>query len=261
MTMQLQREAFALAMVVSSPILVVDVETTGLHPFDDYVCGWVFANTTHSIYVPVRHKGGGNIENPEAFERGLAHAFRTRSRLGKLTIGHNLSFDLWMAFKQGVLIEAPLDDTLLRAGLIQDDARDYSLEACAERHHVTAKKGEELYRHLLRFARKGTKPTRKLMAHFHQLSGNDPIAVEYAVGDGVTTMELWQAQQPLIESLGLARVHRLEADLIPHVAGLRRRGIKIDEAYAPQAMERINREVGGMMLSFPEGFNVYGAPT
>jgi DNA polymerase-1 len=257
MTRQFNREDFALAMVVSSPLLVVDVETSGLHPYNDYVVGWVFCNGRHSIYVPVRHTGGGNIENAEAFEAALASAFRTRHRLGKRTIGHNLPFDLWFAAKQGVIIEGPLDDTMLRAGLIQDDARDYTLEGCANRHEVTPKKGEILYQHLSRFARKGTKLSSKLMAHYHKLSGDDPVAVEYAVGDGITTFELYMAQEPHLEALGLARVHRLEASLIPHIAAIRRRGIRIDEDYAPQALDRVRREVGGMLLKFPEGFNVH----
>jgi DNA polymerase I len=250
-------EDLAIALVSSSPLLCIDVETTGLDPYDDHVVGWALADPTHAIYVPTRHSGGGNIENPDAFEKRLAAAFKTRGRLGRLTIAHNAPFDLWMSWKAGVdITEGPIEDTLLREVLINDNSRAYDLESSAHRRNVTPKITTKLYEHLLQFApRKNTPINSKLMQHFHKLRGDDPIGVEYAAGDGRTTVELWQAQEPLIEAAGLTRVHRLESRLIPHVARLRRRGIRIDTGYEPKARAILAEEIKKRRLYFPADFN------
>ena len=250
----------ALALVECAPILAVDTETTGLDARSDRVCGWVFTACGHSLYVPVRHSGGGNLfDDPTPFEHALSHGFAKRSRLGLKTVGHNLPFDCWFAAKESVLIDGPLEDTMLNAVLINDDLRDYDLAACADRHKVTAKKGEQLYEYLQnRFSLRG-KPGKKMMAHFHRLAGDDPMAVEYAVGDGISTLELWQAQQPILDAHSLRRVHALECALLPYIARMRRRGIRVDLAYAKLARERISEDLEAALMLMPAGFEANSA--
>ena len=246
----------ALGLVESARHLVVDVETTGLDARSDHVCGWVIASADHSIYIPTAHTGGGNLfDDPSTFEQSLSWAFAKRSRLGLLTIGHNLPFDLWFAAKQGVIIDGPLEDTMLNAVLINDDLRAYDLESCCARHEgVPAKKGEHLYAEIRdRFRIRGN-AGRKMMAHFHKLPGDDPLAVEYAAGDGTSTYALWQAQQPILDADGLRRVHALECDLLPRLARMRRRGIRVDLAYARQAKRELDEKIDRAMMLMPSGF-------
>lgn len=249
----------ALDMVASAKALVIDCETTGLEPHKDRVCGWVFATEWRSIYLPVRHLTGNLFDDPHEFEQALALAFAQRARLGLLTIGHNLPFDLWFAGKEGVLIEGPVEDTMLNAVLINDDLRAYDLEACAARHGVEGKKGAALYPVLhARFVRRG-KPSSKVMAHFHKLDGRDPIAHEYAAGDGVATYQLWQAQQPILDRDGLREVHRLECALLPRLARMRRRGIRVNLDYARMAKDRLERSLAAQLMVMPAGFEANSA--
>jgi DNA polymerase I len=245
----------ALALVESAQALVVDVETTGLEPHSDHVCGWVFATPDTALYLPVRHAGGGNLfDDPSTYEDSLSWAFAKRSRLGLRTIGHNLPFDLWFAGKQGVIIDAPLEDTMLNEVLINDDLRDYDLAACTVRHDVTIKDPLALYQTLqIRFGRRG-KAGRKMMADFHKLAGDDPLAVEYAVGDGISTIELWQAQQARLDADGLRPVWQLECDLIPRLARMRRRGIRVDLDYARRARTQLTADLEAALMLMPPGF-------
>jgi DNA polymerase I-like protein with 3'-5' exonuclease and polymerase domains len=248
----------AIGLVESARVLVLDVETTGVNP-TDHAVGWVFASPEHSLYIPTRHTGGGNMfDDPSTFERALARAFAKRARLQLRTIGHNLPFDLWYAWRAGIDIGGPLEDTMLNAVLIDDDLRTYDLENCAERADVARKQGDALYAYL-RSRFKLRIQGRKTMEHFHRLAGDDPFAVEYAKGDGVSTLELWQAQQPLLDERDLRRVHALECALLPYVARMRRRGIKVDLLYAMQAKEDIDEAIMRAEDNFKPGFRANAA--
>jgi hypothetical protein len=111
-----ERCELALALVATSPRLSYDIETTGLDD-DAVVVGYAFSDGPRAVYVPVRH-ASGNIDCPERFEKALALAFRTRARLGLLTIGFNLAFDLYHSARFGVWPAAPLEDAQINEVLI-----------------------------------------------------------------------------------------------------------------------------------------------
>jgi DNA polymerase-1 len=253
----LSRSDRVLDMVTSAKALVVDTETTGVDPLTDRLVGWVFATEGESHYVPVAHTGGGNrFDDPAPWHRALQAAFKERTRLGYLTIGHRLPFDLWFAAKAGVIIDGPFEDTQLNEILIQDNLRAYDLDASAERRGVPMKAGAALYAKLAE--RFGTKRTagRSNMKYFHLLPGSDRDAQAYAKSDGVATWELWKAQQEALDDLELRPVHRLECALIPHLARARRAGIRIDLPGLDQAFEALEIERVNAMRFLPDNFDI-----
>lgn len=250
---QLVDAELALQMVRESKILVTDTETTGLRHGFDKICGWVFTDHSFSVYVPVRHEAGGNIPNVEEFETALAGAFRERGRLGRLTVGHNLGFDLRFSLWHGVVLESPLEDTMINESLIDDRTRGYSLEECCLRHRVTPKKGEALYAAIAR--RFGGIPDRKQMGGFWRMPGDDPLVVDYATGDGISTLDLWDSQQPILDEEELRVPWRLECDILPYVARVHHRGIKVDHEYAGQVDGLLNGQITEKKAVFAPGFN------
>ena len=243
----------ALDIIRSDPnAIAYDTETSGLD-FDDYIVGYVVTNTEFSIYVPVRHGAGGNIPGVSDFESELAAAFASRSRRCFRTVGHNLGFDLRMSLKHGVVLSSPLEDTMINEALIDDRTVGYGLDDCSIRHGVTVKKGDEIYRHLA--SRFGGLPDKKQMAHFWELAGDDPVAVDYATGDGVSTLELWASQQPILDEEDLRRVWKLECDLLPYLARMHHRGVKVDPVYAEQVAEKIATMLKEHAAKFEAGFN------
>lgn len=251
---QLIDPALALRIVREDPDpIAYDTETTGL-TVKDIVCGYVITNATHSIYVPVRHQDGGNIPQVEEFEHELADAFKVRSRLHLRTVGHSLGFDLRMSLKQGIVLGSPLECTQINEGIISDIADGYSLEVCCERRRVTAKKGAELYVELAR--RFGGLPDRKQMANFWRMPGDHPLVVDYATGDGVSTRDLRAAQQPVLDADGLRESWRLECNLLPYVARMHHRGLKIDPEYASKVVGDVNDAITTASQVFTPGFNV-----
>lgn len=244
----------ALQIVRESRIIAYDTETSGLDPQTCFICGYVITDHSFSLYIPVRHEAGGNIPMVEDFEAALAEAFRDRSRRGYLTIGHNLGFDLRFSGRHKVYPGAPLEDTMINESLIDDRTIGYGLDDCCARHQVTAKKGADLYAAIAQ--RFGGIPDRKQMQHFWRMPGDDPHVVDYAVGDGVSTLGLWESQQKLLDEENLRVPWQLECDLLPYLARMYERGIRVDADYASRVDGLLNDQIRDKMSVFPAGFNV-----
>lgn len=244
--------ALALRIVRESPLISYDTETTGLG-VRDKVCGYVITDKHHSIYIPVRHAGGGNVPNAEGFEAALAEACVDRSRLGYRTVGHNLGFDLRISLRHGVVLGGPLEDTMINEALILDITQGFGLDDLASRYKVTAKKGTDLYAEIARHF--GGLPDRKQMANFHKMPGDNPHVVEYATGDGVSTLEVWEKQQPILDRDGLRTVWQLECDLLPYLARMHHRGIRIDPEYSTKVVGDVEAAIAEAQKKFTPGFN------
>jgi DNA polymerase I-like protein with 3'-5' exonuclease and polymerase domains len=242
----------ALRMVRESPLIAFDTETSGL-TVKDFICGYVVTDSDNSIYVPVRHEGGGNIPNSEEFDHAIATAFEERTRMGFHTVGHHLGFDLRAALRHGIRITGSCEDTMINESLCNDLTMGYGLDDCAPRWGVQAKKGAEIYQLLA--SRFGGLPDKKQMGKFHKLEGDNSIVVDYATGDGVSTLQLREAQQKKIDEMGLRKVWKLECDLLPYLARMHNRGMLIDMEYADKVNADIAAAIAEMNKKFSPGFN------
>ena len=252
-----QRCEMALALVATSPRLAFDIETSGLE-MDASLAGYAVSDGERAVYVPVRH-ASGNIDDPLRFERALALAFRERTRQGFLTIGFNIGFDLFHAGRHGVWPGPPLEDAQINEVLIYEYHRAYDLQSSLERRGLPGKDDELLLQELAR--RFGGARTRRVqMRNFWRLPGDGRLAWDYATSDVLGTYALWALQQDEIAApdpygYTLEQVHRLECDLIPHLARMRVKGIKIDHAYAQQAVATLDKRIDQALQRFPQGFN------
>ena len=243
----------ALKIVRTEQVIAYDTETSGLS-VRDFVCGYVITSWEHSVYVPVRHEAGGNIPCVEEFEAELAAAFMDRHRLGYRTVGHHLGFDLRSSLRHGIVILGPLEDTQINETLIDDTTIGLGLDDCARRHGVTEKRGDDLYRAIAQ--RFGGLPDRKSMGNFWRMPGDQFEVVDYATGDGVSTLELWRNQQRFIDEDELRIPWQLECDLLPYVARIHHRGIRVDSDYAAQCDINLAEQIEAAKKKFPPGFNV-----
>jgi DNA polymerase I-like protein with 3'-5' exonuclease and polymerase domains len=264
----------ALRMVREATDLVYDTETSGLdwkhHSPVGYVVGAIDAHAGaagSTVYVPVRHGGGGNImggrpmKTPtdaievHSFEVELAKAFgdRNRTKTTGRIVGHHMKFDCHMSANAGILLGRRLACTQNMAAMLDEYARSYSLDNVATALKVTPKAGQPLYEHMaLRF---GTAADKKVMARFWEMPGNDPILEEYTVGDGITTAEVWLKQMPQIVEEGMSVVADLENDLIWTLFRMERRGIKVDLDEVEGLKRSIEETVTRLLAEFPPGFN------
>lgn len=254
----------AINMVREAPVLVFDTETSGVDWRRNFPIGYVLCSgPAEAVYIPVRHGGGGNLPGakvpttatepivPTQFERDLARAFQVRQNI---VVGHHLKFDCHMAANAGIMLGRNLSCTQNLETLLDEYSRSYSLENCAERRGVQAKKGEGLYQHMSNVF--GSPATKKGMSRFWELPGSDPAVTEYAEGDGVTTWQLYHAQMREIENQGLTRIAELENQLIWTLFRMERRGIRVNVKYLEQLLELIEVKVQDAQNALPKGFNV-----
>lgn len=261
----------ALRMVREGKELSYDTETSGVdwrynQPIG-YVIGASPVRTSDVVYVPVRHGGGGNIPGGRPmqtetdkievhpFEVELARAFDERNRKGLgRTIGHNLKFDVHMSANAGVMLGRNLACTQNMHAMLDEYAKSFSLDECCKSYQVTAKKGDELYEHMANLF--GGRADRNQMANYWRLAGNDPVGYEYAIGDGISTYELYKEQTKLIHEEDMDYIAGIENDLIWTVFRMERRGIKVDADVVEELREATEAQIRETLEQFPLGFNV-----
>lgn len=260
-----------------------DTETTGLDWRRNHVVGYVLTPLGEgSYYVPLRHFGGGNFpgcrvpSDPQGW-RGDLHPFEIE--LAKIAaerprhwVGHHLLFDMRFSKKHGIELYGTHEDTGINEPLIEENQRAYNLAACAERHGVQAKKGEALYAYIAETLGMDPKIGKKLMEHFWRTDASKPVVWEYAAGDGVTTEQLWAAQQPILDEDGektingkdgeekvvdwsRRRVWRVECRLIRTLYRMTTGGIRIDEAELSRVDKLFEKLADKAMADFPKDFN------
>ena len=273
MNFDLQANAdMALRMVAGAKELTYDTEGSGLDWRRNVNVGYVFTVDNDSIYVPVRHGGGGNLVDPTGacapltkaepgagnwklhpFEVLLGAAFKTRREKKLLTIGHNMQFDVHTSLTTGVDLGRCLTCTQNNQTLIDEHTRGFSLEKVAEYWGVQAKKSTEMYEHLGRTF--NVTPKRDLMGRYWELSGTDHMAYDYAVGDGITTQEVWRKQRAVIDEQELQTIWEVESELIYSLVRMERRGIPLDLKYIDKLVKFIGVKVEEARKLLPDNFN------
>lgn len=225
-----QVEKFINMLAVDKP-LALDTETNGLKWSKCNVCGYGVSDGNGVAYVPVRHGGGDNIENVGEFEKTVANLISKRTV--PLTL-HNAKFDMHMCLNHNIKI-SNTKDTMVCGALVDENRFSFSLDnLCKEFSDVPQKKGTELYKHMAELF--GGKPTRKdQMKNYWRLSGADPLGVEYADADNISTYflnekqeaELYKQDSELNNS-ALQNLFKLENKLTHVLFKMERKGIKID---------------------------------
>ena len=132
--------------LADAKVVVIDVETNGLDWRHNHIVGWVFTfgpRADDTFYLPVRHETGDNYDPAK-----VRDMFNSHQDVGRHWVGHNLAFDLSFIHKECEPINGTFEDTMINACLLNEFESSYSLEKCAERADVQAKKGEEIYAHI-----------------------------------------------------------------------------------------------------------------
>lgn len=268
-----ERADKALKIVRECPEIAYDTETSGLDWKRNKPVGYVItASHEDNFYIPVRHAQGGNLADPNCpplvgaeddtvphrFEIELGKAFEERRRHNYKTIGHNLKFDMHFSAEQGILLGRNCEDTSLNEALLDEFCKSFSLDACAKVHGVVAKRGEEMYAHLASLF--GGVADKKQMSNFWKTSGIDEVVVDYAIGDGITTLELARAQRKLIEEEEMSVIHDIESQLIWTVFKMEHRGIKVDMSRMEEIIDHVKTLIYRAEQTLPTGLNVRSAP-
>ncbi len=207
-----QKRSRLLAELTAAPRFCFDTETTGLDSLEAELVGLSFSVNPHEAwYVPVPADRPGAQAIVDEFKPLFADTT-------KIKIAQNLKYDLNVLHSYGVVISAPLFDTMIAHFLLHPEMR-HSMDVLSETYlHYTPVSIEQL------IGKRGK----------DQLSMRD-VAVEqiaeYAAEDADVTLQLHGAFLPKLNTTGTDKLFLdVEMPLVPVLAAMEQEGITLDPA-------------------------------
>jgi len=209
--------------ITSAKKIAIDVETRdpnlkssgpGWPTGDGEVVGYAVAVDDWSGYIPIRHFGGGNLDE-KVVNRWLKKVFECPAD----KIMHNAQYDLGWIKQMGFQVNGRIIDTMVIASLLDENRFSYSLNALAYDHlgKVKSEKG------LVEAAREfGVDPKAEMWKMPAMYVG------PYAEGDAELTLELWNYFSVQLGKEGLWPIANLELDLLPCLVDMTMRGVRVD---------------------------------
>ena len=151
-------------------------------------------------------------------------------------ICHNASFDYRMSDHSGIYLPLEqLDDTVVRACLIDEHLFAYDLDSLGKKYIGRGKYGD-IYRELADLF--GGQATRNVQMP-NLWKAPYEIVAPYAKDDTRTTLELWEWQQKEIKRQNLDDIVAFERQLMPTLIRAEMRGIRVDLDYAEEAFDKL----------------------
>lgn len=183
-----------------------------------YITGISFAiEDGPGAYLPIRHDGGDNL--PLAGVLGYIR-HQAKHFEGEI-VGANLQYDIDFAASDGITFPKvkAFRDVQIADPLINELHNSYSLQSILERWGMDGKSDELLRRAAIDYGLDPKKDMWRLPARFVGLYGED---------DTRKPLALLRRQERVIDEQDLWGVYDLETKLLPVLAKLRRRGVRIN---------------------------------
>ena len=219
--------------------IAIDVETKdpnlktngpGWPTGDGHVVGYAIAVEGWSGYIPIRHLGGGNLDE-KIVNRWLKKVFECPAD----KIMHNASYDAGWIKRMGFTLNGRLIDTMLIASLLNENRFSYSLNALAYDLLNKTKSEKQLVEAAREFGVDPKAEMWKLPAAF---------VGPYAEADAELALELWQFFSGQLSQEELWPIANLELELLPCLIDMTWRGVRIDQERVERTRDALlKREV------------------
>ena len=224
--------------------IAIDVETRdpniksngpGWATGDGEVVGYAIAVEDWSGYIPIRHVGGGNLDE-KIVNRWLKKVFECPAD----KIMHNAQYDAGWIRRMGFDLKGKIYDTMMICSLLDENRFSYSLNALAY-HYLNKTKSE------------------KLLTEAAQAFGLDPksemykmpamFVGPYAQVDAEVTLELYNFLRIKVEQEGLGQIMDLETRLLPCLLDMTWRGVRVDLDKAERLRNELLKREKGVLKS------------
>lgn len=228
-------------------ILATDTETTGLGPTDRaFSVSWQLTGT-EAKYCDFR------VDDPTEFINTIND---TKCKI----VCHNGSFDFRMLHRAGYPIPmGRLDDTVIRATMINEHEFSYKLDDLAKKH-LGRQKDDTIYAKMAELF--GGRPTRSAQMGRISQAPRDVVA-PYAIPDAELCHDLYQWQSAEIKRQGIQEVVDFERRVMPCIIENEMQGIRVDVNRAERAIEEIDRLVQNqekqLFAAVGKAFNINSA--
>jgi len=233
--------------------IAIDVETKdpnlktkgpGWPTGDGEVVGYAVAVDGWKGYVPIRHGGGGNID-----ERIVNNWMKKVCESPAEKIMHNAQYDAGWLRRMGFKVNGRIIDTMVIASLLDENRFSYSLNALAFEYLSKTKSEKNLTEAARDF---GVDPKAELWKLPSMHVG------PYAEVDAELTLELWNFFKPLITKEDLWSVVNLELDVLPVLIDMTWKGVRVDQDRVERTRDFLLKEEKSMLAKIKHltGMNV-----
>ena len=228
-------------------------DKAALDPARSHIVGCSFSVAEHTgIYVPVAHLTGPNI-NDRAFFCFLEEFLMSSTTL---KIAHNIAFESQMAYHRGIVIQAPVYDTICASQLVLKG--DFEFRKLSD--SGLKKLAAELCHEPLPSFTDVTAGR-----HFDELDPKDYVTVRYGAADSDFALRLYHIFNNWFDRcLPKHRylVEQIESPVAVYLGVMRHNGIPVDlplmmnrKREAETEMERIRSEIKGIIGDVDIGSN------
>ena len=229
--------------------VAVDTETTGLNEMTADLVGICLCVTPgEACYIPLAHRaeGGDGLFENGALAEGQIDKERALDLLkpmledpAVLKIGQNLKYDAKILARLDIQL-APIDDTMLLSYAMNGGLHGHGMDTLAERYlgHSTI-------------------PIKELIGSGKSQITFDRVDIEkaarYAAEDADVTMRLWHQFKPGLHRAKVTTVYEtMERPLIPVLARMEMRGIKVDRDTLSRMSNAFSQKMAGLEADIHE---------
>ena len=178
------------------------------------VVGIAVAVEGWSGYFPIAHEGGGNMDSTM-----VVKWFQDILNTNSTKIFHNAMYDVCWIRSMGLTINGKIVDTMIAAGLCDENQMRYDLNTCARKYTGTGKDEAALYAAAKEWGVDAKGEMYKLPAMY---------VGQYAEKDALITLELWQVLKREIDTQDINSIFELETELFPCLVDMRFLGVRVD---------------------------------
>jgi DNA polymerase I-like protein with 3'-5' exonuclease and polymerase domains len=239
--------------IFDAKTIAIDVETKdpnlktkgpGWPTGDGEVVGYAVAVDGWKGYIPIRHGGGGNID-----ERIVNNWMKKVCESPAEKIMHNAQYDAGWLRRMGFKVNGRIVDTMVIASLLDENRFSYSLNALSFDYLSKTKSEKNLTEAARDF---GVDPKAELWKLPSMHVG------PYAEVDAELTLELWNFFKPLITKEDLWSVVDLELDVLPVLIDMTWKGVRIDQNRVERTRDFLLKEEKAMLAKIKHitGMNV-----
>ena len=196
--------------------------------YDGQVVGVSLSDGTKTVYLPVAHEGGDNLDKVQVFKYLEAQLKGNQPK-----VGANLIYDLEWLRAEGIAVAGDVWDIQIAEPLIDENQASYSLSALSKKY-LGEDKDESLLRQAA--AAYGVDPKSGLWRLPARYVG------PYAEADAALPLRIWEQQKRVLHQEDLWEIFCLESALVPVMLDMRFRGVRVDVDRAEQINDQCLRD-------------------
>ena len=207
-----------------------------------YITGIAIATKDFSMYFPIQHEGGGNLD------KGLVLKWMAKQMSYENDkVFHNSLYDMGWLKRYNIKVNGTIHDTMFAAPLIDENQYSYSLNNLGEKYC-----GETKDETLLSQAAEayGLNPKSEMYRLPAKYVG------PYGEQDAALTLKLWGVFKELIKVENVSKIYDLETSLIPILLDMRYKGVPVDLDVAETVGKKLKKEEDQILTSVYKEFGV-----